>query len=191
MESTAFSLSKDKDLWQKFKDGDKQAFIKIYEHYYPSLFNYGMKIKHNADFIKDCIQETFCDLLAHVKTLGDTDSILFYLLASLRRKIFRKVKYDISFRIDENQYFSTFKLDDSSSEDIVIDKESMRIKKKMIKSVIENLPPRQKEALLMKFYLNFSYPDIAQMMGVNVQSVRNLIHSSIKTLRVQIKNKVP
>ena len=190
MKSFKFSSSNDEILWQRLKSGDKEAFTKIYQDHYPKLLSYGLKIKSNEDFVKDCIQETFCDLLHYLNTLGDTSSILFYLIASLRRKIIRKLRYDLSFRIDENKYLKIMELPENSLEDDLIDKEWNRIKRKHIKSMIDDLPPRQKEALLMRFYLNFDYAYISDFMEVNVQSVRNLVHQAIKTLRKQIKGKL-
>lgn len=182
--------SNDEILWQQLKNGDKEAFTKIYRDHYPKLLSYGLKIKSNEDFVKDCIQETFCDLLHYLNTLGDTNSILFYLIASLRRKIIRKLRYDLSFRIDENKYLNIMELPENSLEDDLIDKEWNRTKRKQIKSMIDDLPPRQKEALLMRFYLNFDYAYISEFMELKVQSVRNLVHQAIKTLRIQIKGKL-
>ncbi|MGM0530093.1 MAG: RNA polymerase sigma factor [Bacteroidota bacterium] len=185
MESLIPSLSQDQILWKQFKNGDQQAFTKIYRDYYPRLLNYGLKIKPNEEFVKDCIQEIFYDLLQYINKLGNTDNILFYLIASLRRKIFRKLKYDFSFRIDENPY-TTLELPEDSSEDKVVDKEWGLIRKRKLKTLIDALPPRQKEAMLMRFFLDLDYEEISDVMEVNVQSVRNLVHKAIKILRERI-----
>jgi len=183
MESSNSTRKMDSVLWHQFKNGDKEAFIKIYQKYYPQLLNYGMRIKRNEGFIEDCIQEIFYDLLRTSKNLGPTDNILFYLFASLRRKIFRKIKYDISFREDDNYYFDGLELAERSSEDAVIEDEGNQQRKKYFKELIGNLPSRQKEALLMRFYLHIEYAEIAKIMEMNIQSVRNLVHKAITTLR--------
>ena len=185
MESFIPSLSQDQILWKKFKNGDQQAIAQIYKDYYPRLLNYGLKIKHNEDFVKDCIQETFYDLLQYMNRLGHTDNILLYLVASLRRKIFRKLKYDFSFRIDENIY-TNLELTENSLEDSVDDKEWGLLRKRKFKTLIDELPARQKQALLMRFFLGLDYTDIAEVMEVNIQSVRNLVHQAIKTLREEV-----
>ena len=185
MESFNPSLSQDQILWKQFKNGDQEAFKEIYRNYYPRLLSYGLKIKHNEEFVKDCIQETFYDLLQYINKLSDTNSILFYLIASLRRKIFRKLKYDFSFRIDENPYI-TLELPDDSSEDSLIEKEWRLTRKRKLKNLINELSIRQKEALTMRFFLGLDYEDISDMMEVNVQSVRNLVHIAIKSLRERI-----
>jgi RNA polymerase sigma-70 factor (ECF subfamily) len=191
MKDPSYPPNRDQVLWEGFKNGDKQAFNKIYREYYPKLLVYGLKIKNKKDFIEDCIHEIFCDLLNHANNLGNTDNILFYLYASLRRKIFRRLQYDFSFRASENPYFDTLRFSENSSEEHVIDKENLRIKKRIVKRMIESLSQREKEVLLMRFYLDFEYTDISQIMDINIQSVRNLVYRAIKALREQIKNNFP
>ena len=116
--------------------------------------------------------------------MSNTDNILYYLIASLRRKIFRKLKYDFSFRIDENSY--TTEMPDDSPGDKVVEKEWRLIRKRKLKTLIDELSPRQKEALIMRFFLDLDYEDISDMMEVNVQSVRNLVHKAIQALRERI-----
>jgi len=190
MKEEGFAVNQDQILWQNFKSGDQEAFNQIYEKFYPLLLNYGLKIKRDKDFVQDCIQEIFCDIIDHVKTLGNTDNILFYLLASLRRKIFRKIRYDRTYRWEESFFAGMPGMIEDSLEDKVVDKERTEARKNLLKNMIDQLTPRQKEALLMKFYLSLDYPDIAQLMGLNVQSVRNLVHRAIKILREEIKNHV-
>jgi len=190
MKEAGFSVNQDHILWQKFKDGDQEAINKIYEGCYPVLLEYGLRIKRDKDFVQDCIQEIFCEIIDHVKTLGNTDNILFYLLASLRRKIFRKIRYDRTYCWEESFFSGMPSLTVGSLEDQVVDRERVNARKNLLKNMIDQLTPRQKEALLMKFYLSLDYPDIAQLMGLNIQSVRNLVHRAIKTLRVQIRDRV-
>jgi len=178
--------NRDFTLWKKFKKGDHQAFTKIYKDMYPPLLVYGLKIKNDHEFVKDCIQEMFFDIMSHMENLGDTDNILLYLITSLRRKIFRKLQYDISFRYKKRGSPHDFDLEGDSSAEVVFSNDRARNRKRIIREMVNRLPPRQKEALLMKFYLHFEYEDIANIMGLNVQSVRNLIHKAIKTLRVKV-----
>jgi RNA polymerase sigma factor (sigma-70 family) len=191
MGSTVSSVYEDRTLWEEFKGGDKNAFMKIYRENYPVLLKYGLKIKYHEEFVKDCIQETFLDLLNHTDTLGNTNNIRFYLLASLRRKIFRKLRYDLSFRIDENYYFDSLQQAESPIEESLIHEEQFQSKKNLLKDLIDHLTPRQREALLLKFYTCFDYTEIAKIMDMNVQSVRNLIYKAIKVLREQVREQFP
>jgi RNA polymerase sigma factor (sigma-70 family) len=186
MESFTSPNNADKMLWKQFKDGNKEALEPIYEKYYSRLLAYGMKIKNHEEFIEDCIQEIFCDLLNSHKNLGDTDNILFYLFISLRRKIFRKLKYDISFRLNDNFHVPSLPIAEQSFEETFLDDDSFRYKKKFLKTRIDRLPLRQKEAMILKFYMHYDYEAMARIMELNVQSVRNLVYKSLKSLREQL-----
>jgi len=82
----------DKQLWKTFKAGGKTDFAQIYEKHAAVLYNYGRHIRTDQALVKDCIQELFIDIWKNRKTLGATDSIKFYLLKSLRRKIIYEAK---------------------------------------------------------------------------------------------------
>lgn len=177
------AINDDYVLWRKFRKGDCQAFNQIYKDAYPKLLVYGLKFKNDKEFVKDCIQEMFLDIMRCIKKLGDTDNILFYLIASLRRKILRKIQYDISFRYDENIFIQNIHLPDYKQEEQIMDLDRVGSTKQFLRRMINELTPRQKEAVLMKFYLYFEYEDIAMIMHLNIQSVRNLIYQAIKALR--------
>jgi RNA polymerase sigma factor (sigma-70 family) len=48
---------------------------------------------------------------------------------------------------------------------------------------LNNLSPRQYEAIVLRFYNKLSYLEIAEVMDVTEQSVRNLIQRGIESLR--------
>src|SRR5690606_40649004 len=77
------------ELWRQFKAGDESAYIIIYQKYFRILYRFGVKISNNPEMVKDCIQDLFIDLWNNKKQLSDTDSITFYLWASLKRKIYK------------------------------------------------------------------------------------------------------
>jgi RNA polymerase sigma factor (sigma-70 family) len=174
-------------LWRKFREGDKHAFEEIYRKYYGALLNYGLKIKPHEEFVKDCIQEIFCDLLNRSANLGNTDNILLYLTASLRRKIFRKLRYDLSFRIDDSSFNRIDQPVGLTQEDPAMRKKTIRERKKAVREMLNTLPYRQKQAFIMRFYLDLEYPDISSTMNLRIQSVRNLIYRALQTLRAKIK----
>lgn len=174
----------DYKLWKNLKRGDYEAFNRIYTDNYPVLLAYGLKFKNDREFIKDCIQELFLDIIRRIHKLGDTDHIMFYLLASLRRKILRKIQYENVFRYDHNHlYLQNLQLADPAAEEKILHIDQQAANKQLIRSLIDQLPPREKEAVLLRFYFRMEYPEMATIMKLNVQSVRNLIYRAIKNLR--------
>lgn len=53
---------------------------------------------------------------------------------------------------------------------------------------LATLPPRQQEAVRLKFQQNLSYAQIATVMQTNTNNVAALIHAGLKTLRERMKD---
>ncbi len=52
-----------------------------------------------------------------------------------------------------------------------------------IKIQLENLPKRQREVIYLKFFEGLNRDQIAEVMGINDQSVSNLLQMAIKQLK--------
>ena len=187
MERLVISEKKSRRLWENFKNGDKEALTSIYEKFYPVLLSYGLKFKNNKEFVKDSIQEVFVYIMSHQHNLADTENLEMYLITCLRRRMLRKLKYNVPFSSDKRFLLNTSQLIDDSAEEDVLNRGTAQIRKNLVKHMIDNLPVRQKEALLMKFYLYLDYQDIAQLMDINPQSARNLVYKATQSLREEVK----
>jgi RNA polymerase sigma factor (sigma-70 family) len=173
----------DQGLWNAFRSGDEDAFGEIARKYYIGLFSYGVRFSQDREFIKDCIQDLFFELWTRRQTLGDTDFVKFYLLKSLRRKIYRE-------STRQNRIFQETDLDDitenvgeDSIEQQLIAVESSQEKTRLINELLETLPRRQQEVIHLKFYQELGNEAIAQIMSISKQAVANLIYRSIRELK--------
>lgn len=167
------------NLWRRFKQGDQEAFAEIYSQYAGILFNYGYHIVADASLVQDAIQDLFVDLWRMHENLSDTTSIKFYLFRALRRKLHRLT--------DRGQMFSELPLIATSDiptqeMEMIMDEESSE-KLQMLQRHLLDLPPRQLEAIRLRFYENSTLEQIASVMEMNEQSVRNLIQRAIHKLR--------
>jgi RNA polymerase sigma factor (sigma-70 family) len=52
-----------------------------------------------------------------------------------------------------------------------------------VKKYFEKLSPRQRQIIHLYYLEHRKYDDICRIMGINYQSVRNLMHRSISRLR--------
>ena len=70
-----------------------------------------------------------------------------------------------------------------SHEDFLINgqiNEENRIK---VTTALNKLTSRQREAIYLRFFENLNFETIAQVMEMNIQSVRNLIHRAMQLMR--------
>jgi RNA polymerase sigma factor (sigma-70 family) len=175
------NLSPETDLWNAFKAGDEQAFEEIYRLYYNPLFRYGRAIIHNEGLVQDAIQEMFLNLHSYRKTLKPVDTILPYLLASLKNTLLKEEKFKARFD-SLSADFDNIQNIDMSIEDALIIRELSEQQIQVINQAIAILPPRQREAIHLKFYQELSNQQIAEVMGINYQSVVNNLQKAFHFL---------
>jgi RNA polymerase sigma factor (sigma-70 family) len=171
--------------WNDFKKGDKKAFSVIYFNHYNSLYQYALKICGNQETVKDVIHELFLKLWTNRKGLSEPQSLRFYLLKALKRDIVRKLIKDKN-RIILHKKFVDVDFE-FSPEEVIIHTEADTAQKKLFFDLLNSLPPRQKEALYLKYYEGLTNDEIAEVMSMNYQSVANLLFRGLKTLKDQLK----
>lgn len=174
-------------IWKAYKSGSREAFVYIYHKYFPVLYNYGHQLCSRSEQIEDCIQELFVDLSRAGQKLGDTDSIKFYLIKSLKNKFLKILKKEK--RVKENEKFFPgydFQFTLSAEQKIInaqLDKERIA---KLNKS-LDLLTARQREAIYYYFYEGLSIDEISEIMEVtNRRTVQNIIYRALAYLRKNI-----
>jgi RNA polymerase sigma factor (sigma-70 family) len=166
-------------VWQDFKQGSKEAYEYIYRKYVTILYNYGYRITRDKSQTQDCIQDVFINLLTHREKLTDTDSIKFYLFKSLRRELMRKREiYQTLAYPDNNPNDYDFEVT-FSYEHQLIESQLLAERSEHLLRVLNELPPRQKEAIFLRFYDNLSYEEIAAIMGIDQSSTYKLMYKAI------------
>lgn len=184
------SADNDVDIWGQLIHGDEEAFSLLFKKYYTTLFTYGKSITTHNSLVIDAIQDIFADIWIYRQKLSTPVSIKAYLLSSLRKRIARRIERDHIFRqsdaIEDVEFSGTFTILDQ-----LITDEETRIKVEQLNTLINRLPPRQKEAIYLRYYQNLTLEQIAEMMQMNYQSVVNLLHRAVKQLRLTWAGEVP
>lgn len=174
--------STDTELWQAFKEGDREAFAQLYNHHIEDLLAYGYRVTSDRQLIKDSIQDLFLHLWRSRTKLSNTDSIRFYLYRSLRNRIVRNSEINNHIKINSADLFENI-IGELSFEDDIIADEHLSEQHQRLKRAIQQLSKRQQEIIQLRYYHDFSLDEIAEMMNIHNQSVRNLLHRTITELR--------
>jgi len=177
-------LPPDNELWAAFRKGDRVAFAWIYNRNISELLVYGYRITNNRQLIKDSVHDLFLHLWLHRENLSETDSIKFYLFRSLRNRINQNINVcqEISDPDIENMLDKV--LSELPLENTIIEQENREDQIRTLKTAIDKLPQRQQEVIQLRYFHNFDLEEIASMMHISNQSVRNLLHRSIAQLRI-------
>lgn len=172
----------DAEIWEKLIQDNENAFSLLFKRYYPVMMNYGRSITRHHYMVGDCIQEVFTDLWMYRNSLVMPESVKAYLLSGLRKRIARKLERDRVFSnstgIEDVEFSVTFTILDQT----ILDEELSQ-QTRYLNSLLNQLSPRQQEALYLRYYQQLSLEEIASTMQINYQSAVNLIHRSISQLR--------
>jgi len=179
---------KDKFLWMDFLEGSQTALSTIYLNNVNDLFAYGCKFTVDRSLVKDCIQELFVTLIQSRGKLSATDNVKGYLFASLKRMIFRESLR--SSKLEEIMKTGDYRfetgLEDLNREEFENDHYSKKLL--IVRSAVESLTSRQKEALYLRFYFGLSHKEIAEVLELEEQSSRSLISRAVNKVRSIIKS---
>lgn len=180
----------DHKLWNKLKAGDEKSFSLLFEKYYGDLINYGNSFSRFPERVQDCVQDVFADVWLYRQSLQQPDVVKAYLLSSVRRRIGRLHERDHIFRktttTDSLEFLFDFSVEHKLINDEVTAERVLHLNK-----LLNDLPPRQKEALFLRYNHALSVEQIAAMLEVNYQSANNLIYRGLLTLRKEWKGSLP
>lgn len=172
-------------IWKELKEGDTSALGELYDIYIDDLFSSGMQQAQDKGYVMDCIHDLFFDLYKYRRKLAMTDNVKYYLFKSLKRKINRKyhrkiipVSMESHLAINEKQKNYT-----KSHEEVIILSELTSEKSAKLFAALSSLSKKQKKALSLRFNEEKSYQEIAEIMGVSIQTSRTTIYRALKSLR--------
>lgn len=179
--STDYRQLAHQELWQRFKAGDERALGELARAHYPRLYNYGLRLTPDAELVWDTIQDLFLELWDHRDTISHAVFVKTYLLKALRYKLLKAQPHRTTVTIDESKSVNGLFL--ASVEDEIIDNEVQAEQTRLLHHLLASLTKRQQEVLYLRFYQNLENHQIAQIMGMERQSVANLLHRTFKELR--------
>ena len=168
-------------LLASFQAGNMAAFSQLYDLHINILFNYGLKLTIDKELLKDCIHDIFVKLYTKKDELGTIDNLKSYLFISLKNKLcdeLRKRMYMSDTAVEEVSISTP-----TDVEDDYMEEEQRQNEFSLVKRLLDQLSPRQREALTLYYIEEKKYEDICEIMNMNYQSVRNLMHRGLSKLR--------
>lgn len=166
-------------LWQNFRGGNKQSLATLFEKHYPNLKQYGYKICGEEEVVKDNIQQLFLDIWLQ-KNPPLVGSVQAYLIKALKYKLLKVIAYKQKNRLIETHPDDAFEI---SRESFIIKNEEDNLKIRTLIKAFTKLPPKQREIVYLKYYLNLSYEDVCDVMNIQYQVARNQLSQAIKTIK--------
>lgn len=172
----------DREILEKLKAGDAQAFDIIYMQYYRGLFAFAAQYVDKSDG-EEIIQDVMLWLWENHFLLIPELSLKSLLFAAVKNRCLNKIAYlQMRQRVHERlyeKYKERFEDPDFYVEEEIIN---------LISKAINELPTEYREAFEMNRFDNLTYSEIAERKGVSFKTVAYRISQSLKILRIKLKD---
>lgn len=173
----------DRLTWTAFRQGNAEAFGRLYYQYFNMLFYKSYTICTDKEMIKDCIHDLFAGIWKNRSRLATPGSVKAYLLSSVQRKLVRSLRQK---HIREKRlHMIDITAVHSAEEKMITEQFGLQRRRRMVRA-IEKLTKRQQQALLLRFYADLSYPEIADKMKISKKAVYNLVAKAISNLQLEL-----
>lgn len=181
-----YNLYGDDKLIVLYVDGDNEAFDALIERHKVRIFTYIYHAVKNNDLADDIFQETFVKAIMTIKQgryveNGHFSAWLTRIAHNLIIDYFRQIKSENLQSTDETEYniLNRKELSDQTVEDFLV---SNQIEQD-VRRLILALPESQREVLMMRYYKNMSFKEIADKTSVSINTALGRMRYAILNMR--------
>lgn len=176
----------DEELVVLYAKGNNNAFDILLSRYQSSIYSYINFIVHNKDLAEDIFQETFVKVIMTIKQNRYTESGKFkaWIMRIAHNLIidnYRQERAENTISNDEVDVdlFNNMKLCDISIEDYIVRQQAL----KDVRRLVEFLPENQREVLVMRYYQDLSFKEIADITGVSINTALGRMRYALMNMR--------
>ena len=170
-------MDEDLKLIEAFKHGDQQAFTALVTKYSNKVFGRIYSIMDDANQADDIAQEVFLNVFYSLNSFRGKSSFSTWLyritvnecLQALRKR--KNKVFSIETALNENEHLKLqdiLRSNEENAENKLLREERERLAMKLLKA----LPDRFRVVLTLRKMENLSYKDIAENMGISVNTVK-------------------
>lgn len=182
----------DRELLNQYLQGNKSAISTLIEKYNRRVRDYIRMMVGDADVAADIAQETFIKAVRVIDEGRYTDSGKFqsWIMRIAHNKAldyFRSQKNNNSVSESSAGYnvLGTMKYADKSVEDSMISDQISAD----IRALVELLPDEQREVVMLRYYSDLSFKEIAEQTGVSINTALGRMRYALINLRKMIQEK--
>ncbi len=182
----------DERLVQSYIEGNDCAFDVLLKRYESKIFTYIAYSVHNQEVAEDLFQDAFVRIITTLRSKRYTENGKFSqwamrIVHNLIIDYYRQCKGENTVSNDSTDFDilnDASLVTDENIEKQMIDKQTL----KEVKELIRMLPDNQKEIVLMRFYKELSFKEIAEKTGVSINTALGRMRYALINLRKMAEN---
>jgi len=170
----------DELLLAKAGAGDPAAFMELYERHRDPVFRFAYRLSGSVEGAEDITHDCFLSLIKKPANFQPgRASLRTYLMSAARNLWLKQLRTSTrEFAVDELDQDRLVSFDREPLDRVLDDELSRKVQQ-----AVANLPPLQKEALVLFEYEGMALSEIAAMIGTDVGAIKSRIHRARERLR--------
>jgi len=174
----------DTSLLQAIGEGNVDAFERLHARYANSLYQFALRYTGDPAQSADIVQDTFVRFWQQRATVRPHTSLRAYLFQSVRNAALNAIR-DGRRRdwLSHDPAFVAGEQDSTVTTDAALEAEEERAR---VIAAVRTLPPRTREAIVLRWAHGLSYAEIAVAMGVSVETVKSQLARGLALLREKL-----
>jgi len=177
---------KDEEMMLDYQTGDQEAVGMIFQKYKTPIFNFCLRLLGNRADAEEASGEVFLALIANKNTYDSSARFSTWLYTIAHNKCVdqirrRKRLVSLWFSSPEKDGYEQLEpadTDASASEEL-----DKKLVISQVRLAINNLPYEQREAIILRQYLDLSYEQISQILNCSLEKVKVLIFRAKERLK--------
>jgi RNA polymerase sigma-70 factor (ECF subfamily) len=171
--------------FESFPQKYKSAVEQLYHDYKDVMFYTAMSIIKDLGQAEDIVQLAFIRIMNNIERISDLPinekkGYIVYIVRNLSIDYIRKQKRDKTISYDRMEYSVN---SGESLENIAM----LHFELSMVKSMIKEMDDKYSLPLILKYTLDFSHSEIAEIMNISVENAKVRCHRGRKMLIEAIK----
>lgn len=174
--------SKHSELVKKIREGDKDAFERLFHKYYARLCVFSNTYVKSIDTSRDVVQDVYIKIWDNRENFFITQSLKAYLYQAVRNQSLNYLeKNRQKLRLQEN--LSRQRELESDENEVELNTEELTEK---IWRLVDQLPERRRTIFILYRKHGLSYKEIGEVMDIKRKTVENQMGRSLKFIRDQL-----
>lgn len=173
-------MQEDEATWlnQALK-GDSQAFTVLVEMYQRPVYNLCYRMLSNAEDAEDAAQETFLRAYKSMRRYDNSRPFSTWLLSIAAHYCIDQIR---------RRRFQIVSLEDLPVPDVPDPSPGMesglarREEQRRVRAMLDGLDPTDRAAVVMYYWYDFSYEEIAQALKLTLSAVKSRLHRSRRAM---------
>ena len=173
----------ERSLVLRLIDGNEDAFCELYAAYKNRLIYFAMRFLKSREYAEDVFQDAFTIIWQGRRFINPDASFSSYLYTIVRNRILNQLRDLVNQdKLKEQILQQAVDYSNDTKNEILAND-----LKHLISCAMQQLTPRQRKIFEMSREQQMSHKEIADVLGISVNTVQESISTSLRTLRFYLK----